>query len=103
VNFEDTSAESPQVFTLYQNAPNPFNPETTIGFVLRKSSPVSLKVYDLLGREVVTLSEGDKSKGEHRVVWNGADSRGMQVSSGVYLYRLIAEGREETRKMLLAR
>ena len=60
-------------------------------------------MYDLLGREVITLAEGEKPAGEHRIVWNGVDSRGMQVSSGVYLYRLIAGGREETRKMLLAR
>ncbi|MDP2982935.1 MAG: T9SS type A sorting domain-containing protein [Candidatus Latescibacter sp.] len=100
---EDAAAEAPQVFTLRQNTPNPFNPATAISYTLRKSSPVSLKVYDLLGREVVSLSEGEKPAGEHRVVWNGSDSKGKQVSSGVYLYRLIAGGREETRKMLLAR
>ncbi|MDP2983673.1 MAG: FlgD immunoglobulin-like domain containing protein [Candidatus Latescibacter sp.] len=103
MNDEDATAEAPQVFTLKQNLPNPFNPATTIGFALRKSSQVSLKVYDLLGREVVTLANGEKSAGEHRVIWNGSDNSGKQVSSGVYLYRLIAGGREETRKMLLAR
>jgi hypothetical protein len=100
---EDAAAESPQVFTLRQNAPNPFNPATMISFALRKPSTVSLKVYDLLGREVAALAEGETSAGEHRVVWNGVDSLGRQVSSGVYLYRLRAGGREATRKMLLTR
>ena len=103
MNFEDNAAEAPQVFTLFQNAPNPLNPATTISFALRKPSQVSLKVYDLLGREVITLTEGDTPAGQHRVVWNGSDNRGKQVSSGVYLYRLIASGKEVTRKMLLAR
>ncbi|MDP2982012.1 MAG: T9SS type A sorting domain-containing protein [Candidatus Latescibacter sp.] len=103
MNDEDAAAEVPNVFTLFQNTPNPFNPATTISYNLRKSSLISLKVYDLLGREVTTLAEGDTPAGQHRVVWNGSDYSRKQVSSGVYFYRLIAGGREETRKMLLAR
>ena len=103
MNDEDTAAEVPSVFTLSQNTPNPFNPSTAIAFTLSRSERVHLTVYDALGRTVAVLAAGNFSAGSHSVRWDGRDTQGNAVSSGVYLYRLEAGGKTETRKMLLAR
>ncbi len=83
----------PARFALAQNFPNPFNPETAIRYTLPAESQVKLAVYDLSGRLVATLSEGAKSAGEHEARWNGRDSFGNPVTSGLYLYRLEASAR----------
>ena len=103
MNDEDTATEVPEVFTLSQNTPNPFNPSTAIAFTLSRPEVVHLTVYDALGRAVAVLAAGNYSVGSHTVRWDGRDGRGNAVSSGVYLYRLEAGGKTETRKMLLAR
>lgn len=97
----DTSGARPAVSVLYQNAPNPFNPETLIRFDLAGADPVKLTVYDALGHPVRTLVAGRLGAGSHQVVWNGQDAAGTPVSSGVYFYRLRAGGQVETRKLLL--
>ncbi len=89
---------SPSTFALGQNYPNPFNPETSFEFRVPSSEFVSLKIFDLLGREVSVLVSEKKSAGEYRVTW---DASGF--SSGVYLYRLQAGGFVETKRMLLLR
>lgn len=83
---------------LSANYPNPFNPSTEIRYSLASAGAVSLRIYDLLGREVETLIEGMMQAGEHSAAW---DAR--QVPSGVYFYRLSADGFVETKKMLLLR
>ncbi len=103
MNDEDAAAEVPQVFTLFQNAPNPFNPSTVIGFDLASDMPVRLAVYSAAGQKVRELVSGHMSAGQHSVAWDGRDDTGQPVSSGVYLYCLEAGGRSETRKMLLIR
>ena len=100
---EDHAAESPKVFTLHQNAPNPFNPSTAISFFLSESRNTSLVVYDALGRTVRTLLNGPCLVGKHTVIWDGRDDAGIPVSSGIYLYRLTAGGVTDTRKMTLVR
>jgi hypothetical protein len=102
-DYEDHTAESPQVFTISQNTPNPFNPATVISFRLASALSVRLTIYDALGREIAILAEGFMQAGNHEVRWNGRDSNGNPVSSGVYLYRLVACGKAETRKMTLVR
>ena len=84
-------------FRLQQNYPNPFNPTTIIEFDLPKTSEVSLKIYNVLGEEIATLLFGSLLSGSHQVEW----SRPAGIASGVYLYRLEAEGFVETRKMVL--
>lgn len=94
-------------FELNQNYPNPFNPSTEIIYTVpstEASIGVSLRVYDLLGREVITLINGIKESGEHSVEWDGTNSRGEKVESGVYLYQLKSNnGYVDTRKMILLR
>ncbi|MBW7995876.1 MAG: choice-of-anchor D domain-containing protein [Candidatus Glassbacteria bacterium] len=94
----------PNAFSLAQNHPNPFNPSTTISFSVPDGGTegrVSLKVYDIGGRLVRVLAEGERAPGEHTVFWDGTDERGRGVPSGVYIYRLLAGGRAFTRKMVL--
>ena len=86
----------PTVYSLYQNYPNPFNPATNIAFSLANSGFVSLKVYDLLGREVAILATGEFKAGTHRVLWNAAG-----VPSGTYFYRLQSGEFVAQKKLLL--
>jgi hypothetical protein len=86
----------PFSFSLKQNFPNPFNPSTTISFTLAKRSFVILKVYDILGREVETLINGEMQAGNHNQLWNAAN-----LSSGIYFYRLQAGLFTETKKLVL--
>jgi hypothetical protein len=87
--------------TLKKNYPNPFNPETTIEFSLARSEKVQLAVYNIKGQRVKTLYDGYRSAGDHQVVWNGRDERGRELPSGVYLYRLVTDKEEITRKMMI--
>lgn len=95
-----TSAEdqifTPQDFVLNQNYPNPFNPKTVIGYQLAVSSPVSLKVFDMLGREVAVLVNEFKSAGTHTIEFNAAN-----IPSGIYIYQLSTRNVSLTRKMTL--
>jgi len=92
---------APDQFALYQNAPNPFNPRTTIRFELVRPGAVDLAVYDLAGRRVRTLVNGARAAGEHAVHWSGRDESGRRVASGTYLYRLSTGTWHETRRMTL--
>ena len=93
----------PFAFTLEQNFPNPFNPGTTIFYNQPRRAEVSLRVYNILGQEVATLIDGIAEAGLHSVPWEGRDNSGKQVSSGVYLYRLVTAGTILTKKMTLLR
>jgi hypothetical protein len=86
---------------LYQNSPNPFNPGTTIDYELADAEVISIRVYDALGRFVVELESGNKTAGHHSVLWDGRNASGMQVSSGIYYYRLQSGKEVLTRKMVL--
>ena len=93
----------PRDYGLSQNYPNPFNPFTTIRFDLPRRSQVDLSVYDILGQHTVTLSEGVLPFGTYEVTWDGRNKRGSAVASGVYFYRLSADGFTEEKKMVLVR
>jgi hypothetical protein len=93
----------PAAFALNQNYPNPFNPMTKIGFSIPRAGRVSLKIYDIRGRLVKTLVDGQVPAGRHEETWLGDDSRGRPVASGVYLYRLHTEQETKTRKMAVVR
>jgi hypothetical protein len=83
-------------FELSQNYPNPFNPATTISYSVPQRSDVSLKVYNIIGREVATLVNGEKDPGTYNVNFNGAE-----LSSGVYFYKITAGSFSTVRKMIL--
>lgn len=98
----DDAAGIPSEFSLGQNYPNPFNPTTTINFGLPEAGKVRLAVYNLLGQEVRSLISGTMNAGSYKAVWNSMDNTGRKVSSGVYFYRLVVDGKiVNTRKMLL--
>jgi hypothetical protein len=88
---------------LGQNVPNPFNPSTTIPFSVAENARVSLRVFDARGALVATLVERDMPAGSHSAVWDGRDSKGIAVASGVYFVRLESNDRVSTRKMVLAK
>lgn len=95
--------QTPDVFELYLNYPNPFNPETHIRFSLAHKVKVTLEIFNVLGQRVKTLVDSDMAPGKHDVLWNGHNDAGVQVSSGVYFYRLKAGFYVNSRKMVLIR
>ncbi len=91
----------PASVSLDQNYPNPFNPQTSIRFKLPEASSVKLVVYNVLGREVKTLLQGELGAGDHEALWDGTDSSGLRVPSGSYLYRLEAGNVVHIRQMTM--
>jgi subtilisin-like proprotein convertase family protein len=91
----------PKQLVLESNYPNPFNPTTTIAFGLPKTTEVQLRVYDLSGRLVKTLADETMPAGQHQVIWTGRDETGRRAASGMYFYRLVAEGQVLVGKMLM--
>jgi len=94
----EVEAGMPRTFELGQNYPNPFNPTTLISYQLPVASEVSLKVYDVLGREVMTLVNGKQDAGSYNLNFNASN-----LSSGVYFYRLQAGSFVQTKKMMLVK
>ncbi len=97
----DDAGSQPKRFALFQNYPNPFNPQTEIRYSIAEPGPVTLRIFDVAGKEVVTLVERDLHVGEHSAVWDGRDARQAKAASGVYFYKLEAGGKIQQRKMLL--
>ena len=93
---------TPTEFALLQNFPNPFNPETTIGYELAESADVTLQIYNVVGQVVRTLMTAEpQSVGRYQVRWDGMDDRGMPVSSGIYFYQISAGKFQDVRKLML--
>jgi flagellar hook assembly protein FlgD len=89
---------------LHQNRPNPFNPVTVIPYELSAAGAVSLRIYSVQGRLVRSLFDGHvHAAGRHAARWDGRDARGRPVGSGVYFYRMEAEGKIATRSMIVVR
>ena len=106
INYTDVQQDNENTlseFVLMQNSPNPFNQTTNISYNIRKDGPVSLTVYDLLGRKVKTLINENQSAGIKNAVWDGRDSHGVTVGSGNYFYRLKAESFIQSRAMTLVK
>ena len=92
----------PKQFILSQNYPNPFNMSTTFKFGLPKETFVTLKVYNVLGQEVIVLANKEyKSAGWHSIKWNGLDKIGNSVSSGIFFYKLIAGEKVMSNKLIV--
>ena len=105
VTVEGTPLEDPNVpvlaTELQGNYPNPFNPETTIRYSVKETSPVTIEVYNLKGQLVRTLVNEVKTAGNYSVVWNGRDNNNQPVSSGVYFYKMNAGKYSSTKKMIM--
>jgi hypothetical protein len=98
------SESVPTSYELSQNFPNPFNPVTTIRYGLPKEGKATLKIFNLLGEEVVTLVDNaPKAAGYHAAVWDGRNARGQSVASGVFLCQVHAGNFVQTRRMALVR
>lgn len=95
---QDKNLATPEGFRLYQNYPNPFNPTTIINYELGAKNHVSLKMYDVLGREVATLVNGAKEAGRHEVLFDAS-----RLPSGMYFCRMKAGAFTETKKLTLIR
>lgn len=88
---------------LYANAPNPFNPRTTLRFAVAAAGPAELLVFDVSGRRVRTLVDSPVAAGEHSAVWDGTDDSGRRVPAGIYWSQLRTGGYESQRKMIVMR
>lgn len=101
-------SEEPQIFNtdaanLFQNRPNPFNSSSVICYQLQETKNVTLNVYDISGKLVITLVDEVQCSGDHSVIWDGRTSSGVTVSPGIYLYRLETGYSVSTREMILIR
>jgi len=96
----DDAIAIPSEISLSQNYPNPFNPSTTIGYTLPEQAKVTLKIFDLIGREVKTLVNENQGAGYKSVIWDGRNNDGEQVSTGCYFYNMKTDNFSEVRKML---
>ena len=94
------STHVPADFTLNQNYPNPFNPATVIPYHLPNSGNVQLKIYNLLGQEIITLLDGFQSEGFHEYRWDGKDKSGISVTGGVYICEMLFNNMRQTIKLI---
>jgi hypothetical protein len=99
----DTGNPSPREFALYGAYPNPFNPSTTISFMIPEASHVDLSIYTAVGRKVRTLVRGKLDAGRFGYAWDGRNNAGRRLSSGLYFYRLRSGDKTLSKKILLLR
>ncbi len=97
----DVPAAVIQAFRLLPNYPNPFNPATTVHFVLPEARKVTVEIFDVQGRKVRFLWNGELPAGEHRLLWNGKNDAGLPLSSGLYWCRVRTGTAQKIRKMIL--
>jgi len=93
----------PSQYELYQNFPNPFNPETKIRFFMADDGYAALTIYSIIGQKIRTLVSEQKNAGTHNAIWDGKNADGISVSSGVYIYVLQTNGFKKSRKMIYAK
>jgi len=91
----------PTRFELAQNYPNPFNPVTNIRYQLPADGKVTLQIFNTNGQLIRTLVDGEVPAGYHQIVWDSCNDSGSRVVSGIYYYRIIANGTSVTKKMAL--
>ncbi|HEY7727110.1 MAG TPA: FlgD immunoglobulin-like domain containing protein, partial [Candidatus Eisenbacteria bacterium] len=101
---EDPSALRPYTNALSQNRPNPFNPETVIPYTLAGPGRVTIRIFDVSGRLVRTLVDGNQAAGPHIARWDGKAERGGPLASGIYFYAIVyPDGATSARKMTILR
>ncbi|MBN2090653.1 T9SS type A sorting domain-containing protein [candidate division KSB1 bacterium] len=95
-NVDEFASALPEKFELFQNHPNPFNPQTEITFTVPTKSPITLEIYDLLGRKVATLIDQELLAGQHQIKWDATN-----FAAGIYFYQLQSGDFIQGRKMIL--
>jgi len=95
--------EIPEITNLLAPYPNPFNPLTTVAFDLAQAGRARLEIFDVRGRKVISLHDGELPAARHEFRWDGLDGRSRAVAAGVYLVRFEAEGKVQHRQMTLVR
>jgi hypothetical protein len=98
---QDEATQVPNKFDLLQNYPNPFNPSTQIKVILKEQSKVKVVVYDILGKEIITLLNENLSTGEYTIQWNGEDNEGNFLAGGIYFIQMKTNGLNKTIKAIL--
>ena len=98
-----TDVYMPKEYTLHQNYPNPFNPSTVISFSLDKEEFVSIDIYNMTGKHIISLMNGKKKVGTHNINWNGRDKNDALIASGQYFYQLRTSSSSTVMKMLFIR
>lgn len=98
---DNSEINLPFNYKLENNYPNPFNPTTTIHYEIPKAGNVKIEVYNSIGQHVVILNDSYQNAGKYSIVWNGHDSSGKVVSSGIYYYRMTADGFTLVKKMVM--
>jgi hypothetical protein len=101
VSVEKIKTLTPETFSLEQNYPNPFNPSTTISYSIGKAQNITLSIFNILGQKITTLFNGAQTAGYHNVLWNGKNSNGVSVPSGIYFYNIHSTQGNVTKKMIL--
>ena len=101
--FEENKAQLPLTFDMKQNYPNPFNPSTIISYQIPQSEMVTLELYNALGQRVRMLVNEMQEAGQYQINWDGKNDAGNKLSSGVYLYRIVAGNNVKVMKMMLLR
>ena len=97
----DETAVTPSISLLNQTLPHPFNPRTTISYTMNKAAPANVSINNVKGQQNNTHVDENKGFGTHSVVWNGTDTKGNTVPSGIYFYRFTTDNHTETKKMML--
>jgi hypothetical protein len=92
---------TPESFYLYGNYPNPFNPSTTISFFIPGNANVEINIFNMLGEKVKLLLNNKLNYGKHNISWNGKNDNGSELTSGIYLYRIIYMDKMQTGKLVL--
>ena len=93
----------PQNFQLYDAYPNPFNPQTTIHYMLKNDTHLKIKIHDITGKKIKTIMDGIQKAGYHNYIWNSKNDMGQNVSNGIYFYSIETQLEQKTKKMILVR
>jgi hypothetical protein len=101
VDIGDSYQQTPYSYRLEANYPNPFNPSTVIEYYLGKAGATTLRIFNMMGEEVRTLVNENKTAGQYRAIWNGKNNQGASVASGVYILRLQSGDFQQSRRITL--
>jgi hypothetical protein len=101
VGIDDLDGALPLSISLQQNYPNPFNDNTIIRYTIDKRQSIRLEIFDVAGRLVTIIQRNEVEPGLHEVTWDGKDSNGNPISSGLYFYKLNVGSKDIVKKMIL--